>query len=311
MKKILTLFIATAMGVSLMAQSADLKLKLEKGKVYRLKSVSNQNVSQTINGMEQTSTVSSASFFSIKMMDAAADFIVAEVKFDSINSTTNSMGKITKINSNTAGNIASEDAGEVMSNVMNRLCKNPIYVKMNPNGNIIEIVNLAMLKDILLKDTGALSPKIGPTMKAQINGYLNPDALKTMINSFTYNLPAKQVKAGEQWNITMPLNMGGMSMDVISNYKLSAIKDNVADIVLESSIKASPNAAPMDYPGAKITYDGISGISKSSLKINTQTGLTIENTAKTNITGDLGVNAGGMSMQIPMKVTAESSITSL
>lgn len=311
MKKILTLFIATAMGVSLMAQNADLKLKLEKGKVYRLKSVSNQNVSQTINGMEQTTTVNSSSFVSIKMMDAAADFIIAEVKFDSINTTTNTMGKSTKINSNSVGNIASEDAGEVMSNVMNRLCKNPIYAKMYPNGNVFEIVNLAMLKDILLKDTGAINPKVGPVLKTQINGYLNPEALKTMINTFTYNLPAKQVKVGEQWNITVPLNMGGMSMDIISNYKLNGIKDNVADVALESSIKASANAAPMEYPGAKITYDGLTGMSKASVKINTQTGLATENTAKTTISGDLGVNAGGMSMQIPMKVTAESTITSL
>ncbi len=311
MKKIALLLSVAFISISMMAQNADLKLNLEKNKTYRFKAVSDQNVSQTVNGVDQTTTTSSNSTFSIKMMDATADFIVAEVKFDTIITTTNTMGKTVKISSANEGNIASEEAGDVMSSVMNRLSKNALYVKLYKSGKVIDIVNLAMLRDIILKDTNAISAKLAPMLKPQIKSMVTLDAFKTMIHTFTYNLPAKQVSVGEQWNITVPINSGGLSLEVITNYKLGSIKDNAAAIVAESEVKAAENAAPLEYPGAKITYDGIKGMGKSDMKINILTGLTIESTAKMTMNGDLNVNASGMSMQIPMKITSESSIKSL
>lgn len=311
MKKILLTLTATVFSICIMAQNADLKLNLEKNKTYRFKSVSNQNISQTINGNEQNTTTSSNTVFSLKMVDAASGFIIAEVKFDTIVNNTNTMGKASTISSATEGNIASEDAGEAMSAVMNRLSKNALYVKMNPTGEVIEIINLAMIRDMVLKDTGSISAKLAPVLKPQIKNTVSDDGLKTMINMYTFNLPGKQVKAGEQWNINVPVNTGGMSLDINTNYKLGVVMENVASIVAESLVKASANAAPLEYPGAKITYDGIQGLGKSNMKINTLTGLTIENTSQTTITGDLGVNASGMSMQIPMNITSETTITSI
>ena len=311
MKKILLAFVTTILGVSMMAQNADLKLNLEKNKTYRFKAVSNQNISQTINGMEQTTTTNSNTAFSLKMMDAGAGFIVAEVKFDTIINNTNAMGKVVKVNSALEGNMASEEAGDVMSCIMNRLSKNALYVKMNETGKVIEILNSAMLRDIMLKDTGAISPKLAPVLKTQIKNSITDDALKTMIDMYTYNLPGKQVKKGEQWSVAVPVNAGGMSLDIASNYKLESVKDNAAVITSEQTIKASENAAPLEYPGAKITYDGITGMGKSNMTVNTLTGLVMENTSKSNITGDLNVNASGMSMQIPMKISSESSIKTI
>lgn len=308
MKKILLLITATVLSFSVMAQSTEMKLKLEKNKVYRFKSVSNQNVSQTMNGMEQTTTTSSNSVMSLKMMDATAGVIIAEIKFDTIVNTTNAMGKLVKITSASEGNMASEEAGEVMSAVMNRLSKNAIYVKMNPTGEVTEIVNLKMLQDIILKDTGLISTKIAMTVKPQVKSTVTADALKTMINMITYNLPAKEVKPGEQWNTTVPVNSGGLSLEISTNYKLESVKSNVASVKSESSVSVPANAAPLEFSGAKITYNGMKGIGKSDIKFDSATGLVLENISKTSISGDLNVNAPGMSMQIPMKSTGESSI---
>lgn len=308
MKKIFLSLAIVVYSICLTAQNADLKLNLEKNKIYRFKSVSSQNVSQTVNGMEQTTTTNSITTFSMKMMDATSDFIIAEVRFDTTITTTNTMGRTVKINSATEGNMASEDAGEVMSSVMNRLSKNPIYVKLERTGKVLDIINLAMLRDIILKDTSALAPKLAPMLKTQIKNSVTLDALKTMIGMYTYNLPARQVKAGEQWNINVPVNSGGMALEIATSYKLGSINGNLASVSAESSVKAAANAAPIEYPGAKVTYDGITGMGKSDITLDTQTGLTTESSSKMNITGDLGVSASGMSMQIPLKISSESSI---
>jgi len=95
MKKILFSFVAVLSCISVMAQNnASLKMNLEKNKVYRFKSSSEQTISQTINGNQQNIDSKTSSTVSIKMIDATADFIVAEVRFDTIIYNTNSMGRL-------------------------------------------------------------------------------------------------------------------------------------------------------------------------------------------------------------------------
>ena len=293
--------------ISTSAQDAELKLNLEKNKIYRFKSISEQNVSQTVNGVEQTTTSLSNTAFSIKMVDATADFIIAEVRFDTIITKTNAMGKISDVSSAVEGNIASEEAADVMSFIMNRMSKNALYVKMDGTGKVIDIVNHKMMSDIILKDTASIKGQMAPILKTQIKNTVSKEALVTMVESFTYNLPGKPVQKGDQWNISAPLNAGGMTLDIATSYKMETLKDNEAGVTAESVIKTGANAKPMEYSGAKISYDGLGGMGKSQLTINTLTGLVIENSAKSTITGNLNVSAQGMNMQIPMNIESTST----
>ncbi len=62
MKKLLLSFLVVLFGLGIMAQDGTaLKLNLEKNKVYRLKSNAEQTISQTMNGMQQTTNVTSNS----------------------------------------------------------------------------------------------------------------------------------------------------------------------------------------------------------------------------------------------------------
>ena len=63
--------------------------------------------------------------------------------------------------------------------------------------------------------------------------------------------------------------------------------------------------------GAKITYDDLKGLSKSTIVIDATTGLTIENTAKTHIAGNLGISMPGMSMQMPMDINGTSKVIAI
>ena len=128
---------------------------------------------------------------------------------------------------------------------------------------------------------------------------------------FTYYLPGKQVSPGDNWNVTLKTNSGGMTLDIITDYHLDGVNGNAANITAESNIKAPENAAPMESGGAKITYDDIKGLSKSTMVIDIRTGLLIEDKAKTHITGNLGVSLPGMSMQIPMDINGTSKVIAL
>lgn len=312
MKRILFSFTAILMGFSVLAQTGTtLKLNLEKNKVYRLKSASEQTISQTINGMQQNTNVTSNSVVSIKMMDASADFLIAEFRFDTLITITNAMGKVVNINSANEGNITSTEAGDVMTVIMNRLSKNPLYVKMDYTGKVIELVNAKMLSDILLKDTASITGESAPITKMQIVNMTSQKALISMAEIFTHNLPGKPVVSGDKWDITENMNSGGMSLDIITTYSLGVIKENAASLTAESVIQASPNAEPLMYGPAKVMYDELKGMGKSDMVLDTRTGLLIQNTSKSHMAGNLNISVQGMNLQMPMETDGTSKVVSL
>jgi hypothetical protein len=314
MKTTLLSFFVLLFCTSIIAQnSVNLKLNLEKNKVYRFNSVSEQTVTQTINGNAQTSDSKINNTISIKMIDATADFMITEVRFDSLITSSNAMGKISRISSVSEGNIKSTEIADVMSCFMNRLSKNALYIKMDFTGKVLEVVNAKMLSDVIMKDTSSivLKGQLASAVKSQLQNLINEKTLKTMVEVFTYNLPGKDVSPGNDWNVTLNTSTGGMALDITTNYHLDGVNGNVANITAESDIKAAANADPIVAGGAKITYDDIKGLGKSTITIDTHTGLLIEVTTKSHTAGNLGINAPGMSMQMPMDISGESKIIAL
>jgi Family of unknown function (DUF6263) len=314
MKKILLSVIALLFIIPVVAQqSANLKMNLEKNKLYRLRSVSEQTVTQTVNGNQQTVESKVDYTLSVKMLDMTPDFMVTEVHFDTLITNTNTMGKTTSINSTVEGDIKSSETGDIMSCIMNRLSRNALYVKIDYAGRPVEIVNAKMLSDIILKDTASitLAAPVAAAIKTQIAATVSDNSLKTMIGGFTWHLPGKEVAVGDQWVINEQTNSGGMILAITTTYHLDRINGNNAGVTVESSIMAAENAAPMKSGGATITYDNLTGMSKSNLVIDISTGLAVKDEAKTHISGTLGISGPGFSMQMPMDINSESKVTGL
>jgi hypothetical protein len=314
MKKIFLSFSVILFCIPIMAQnSVNLKINPEKNKVYRFSSVSEQTITQTVNGNEQIIESKTNHSASIKMIDATAGFMIAEVHFDTLIYNTNTMGKTILTSSVNEGNIKSAETADVISCIMNRLSKNALYIKLDFTGKVLEIVNLKMFSDVVLKDTSSiiLTGQAASAVKSQIQNLTSDNTLKTLVEMFTYYLPGKQVSTGDSWNLTLQTNSGGMTLDISTMYHLDGINGNNANITAESDIKAAENAVPMMSGGAKITYDDLKGLSKSNMVIDVRTGLLIEDKARTHIAGNLGVSMPGMSMQIPMDINGTSNVIAL
>jgi hypothetical protein len=290
-----------------------LKMNLEKNKKYSLRSISEQTILQTVNGNQQTIETKTDYAISLKMVDATPAFIVTEVHFDTLYILTNTMGKTVKMNSATEGNIQSKETSDIMSYFMNRMTRDALYAKIDFTGKVIDIVNSKMITDKILKDTSliTLTGPVASALKTQINNLVSNDAFKTTIEMFTHYLPGKLVNDGDNWSVSVPTNAGGMALDISTSYHLSSISGNYANITAESNIKTQANAAPMESGGAKITYDDLKGLSKSTIVIDTRTGLVISSDSKTHMAGNLGLSMPGMSMQIPMDINSNSKIASI
>jgi len=314
MKKIRLSIIAILLCAIATGQNgANLRMNPEKNKVYRLRSITEQTILQTVNGNQQTIESKTNYTVSLKMVDATQAFIVTEVRFDTIDTKTNTMGKTMSMSSASEGNVQSKETSDVISFFMNKLSRNPLYAKLDFTGKVTEVVNIKMLSDMILKDTSSitLTGPVASSLKAQVISMVSDNSIKTIIEMFTYNLPGKMVNAGDNWSVTTSSNAGGMSLDISTSFHLNGISGNNANITAESNIRTSVNAAPMESGGAKITYDDLTGLSKSTIIIDIPTGLVVETNSKTHITGNLGVSMPGMNMQIPMDINSETKVTSI
>lgn len=314
MKKIILSVTAVMFCAAIMAQNpASLKLNLEKNKVYRLKSVSTQTVTQTMNGVQQTTESKVNYTMSIKMIDLTADYMITEVRFDTLITYTNTMGKTVSYSSVDEGDIKSAETADVLSYIMNRLSKNALYVKMDFAGRPFEIVNLKMLTDMVLKDTSSIT-LTGPTavaVKKQIINTVSDSELKTMMEMFTWYLPARQVAPGDSWDILQQVSSGGLMLEIATTYKMDRIEGTRGTITAESIIRTAANAVPIESGGATVTYDGIKGLTRSSMVVDLLTGLKVEDIGKTHITGNLGISGPGFSMVMPMDINGESTIIAI
>jgi len=311
MKKLLFPVIIILFSVALNAQEkTGLRMNLEKNKVYRFRSASEQTVTQTINGVQQTTESKVTYIMSLKMLDATPEFMVTEVRFDTLLTNTNTMGKVVTVSSAVEGDITSSESADVLSCVMNRLSKNALYVKIDYTGKPVEIVNARLLPQIVLKDTAGITLQ-GPTgqaVKRQAAETVSENNLKAMIAMFTHYLPGKEVSKGEEWTIVQQMTSGGMMLDIATTYRFDGLDGDRAGITAESAIKASDNAVPIESGGATVTYTDLKGMSKANMVIDTLTGLRIEETGKTHISGNLGITGPGFSIQMPMDINGETKI---
>ncbi|MGE5347649.1 MAG: DUF6263 family protein [Actinomycetota bacterium] len=311
MKRIIYSVIIILFSVALNAQgTANLRMNPEKNRVYRFRSSSEQTVTQTINGVQQTTESRVIYAMSMKMIDANQDFMVAEVRFDTLLTHTNTMGKVVSVSSANEGDIRSSESADVLSCIMNRLSKNSLYVKIDYAGKPLEIVNAAILPQLVLRDTASITLQgaVAQAVKKQAAETVSETNLKTMVAMFTHYLPGRKVTKGEKWTITNQLISGGMMLDIVTTYRLDRLDGDKAGIIAESAIKASDNAAPIESGGATVTYGDLKGMSRADMVIDARTGLRIEENGKTSITGTLGISAAGFSMQMPMDIKGETKV---
>ncbi|HCM60739.1 MAG TPA: hypothetical protein DIS74_10270 [Bacteroidales bacterium] len=297
--------------MSVQAQNGvTLKMNLEKNKVYQLRSVSDQTVTQTINGGQQTTESHVSYIMSLKMVDATPDFMITEIRFDTLITNTNAMGKVSVMSSAKEGDIKSSEMADVVSCIMNRLSKSAIYAKIDYSGKPVEIVNAGMLAEMILRDTAAitLAGPTGDAVKQQLAGMISAEELKTMIGTFTHNLPGREVSPGETWNNSQTMNTGGMTLDISTTYRFTGTEGDFAVITSESAIRAADNAAPLQSGGATVSYGDLKGLSRATMKVYLRTGLLSESTGKTRLSGNLGISGPGFSMQMPMDINGETTV---
>jgi len=115
MKTFIASLVFALLSISLMAQSpVNLKLNLEKGRVYKVKSTSKQAIQQTANGQQYAIDVLSNTVFSFRVLKQENDVMDISFKLDTIASKISSPMFSRETNSTKPG---TEPPEQIMNNM--------------------------------------------------------------------------------------------------------------------------------------------------------------------------------------------------
>ena len=296
MKAIITTFFIALLSISLQAQSpVSLKLNLEKGKMYTIKSTSKQAIQQTANGQTFKMDVYSTMVFTYKVLKQENDVMDIEFKFDTIAS------KISSPMFNKETNSAKPAGKEPLEKIMNMMSKYKIIAKISTAGKFIDFVNYAKYKDSVMFVLDSIPAAKRDQAKTQAEGVLKESAVKSMIEPLFAYLPEAPVKIGDSWETSYFKITSSVSMMAQNSFTLKGVENNLATVTGKTEIESMPSTDPTAQMSQELkgsmTFESIMDI---------PTGLTLKNTAKGHIEGTATMKNNGNEMKIPIVVDSES-----
>lgn len=295
MKTIVASLLFILLSFSTVAQTpVNLKLNLEKGKTYTVKSTSKQTMQQSVSGQQFAMDVYSDRVLSYNVLGQKEDVMTIEFKFDTVASKISSPMMTRETNSTRPGN-------EPAEKILNKMGLYPLVANISTSGKFIGFVNYGTYKDSVLFVIDSLPAGKRDDARKQADMLLKESALKSMIEPFFAYLPETSVNIGDTWETSYIATSSDIATIVLNSFTLKGVENKLATISGTSEIESMPSTNPEAQVSQALkgtsTFEGIQNVS---------TGLLLKSTEKAHLEGTMTVKSGGNDIEVQMKVDSQS-----
>ena len=296
MKAIISSVLFVLLSIPVVAQSpVTMKLNLEKGKLYTIKSTSKQAIQQSANGQQFKMDVNSTFVVTYKVLKQENDIMNLEFRFDTI-ATKMSSPMFTK-----ETNSAKPAGKDPLEKIMNKMSKYKIIAKISTAGKFVDFVNYAKYKDSVMFVMDSIPAAKKDQAKSQADGLLKESVLKSMIEPLFAYLPETAVKTGDTWETSYFRITSNVSLMAQNTFTLKSVENNLATISGKTEVESMPSNDPSAQMSQELkgtmTFDGT---------MDLPTGLVLKSTSKGHIEGTATMKNNGNELKIPMVVDSES-----
>jgi len=280
------------------AQSTDLSLKLKVGETYTQNYVSDVEMNQSINGMDQV----------IKMkVESGMNFTVREATDKGYRMGV-AYSKLVMDMSLPTGEMvfsSESDAEDLVTAIMKGLVGKEFEVTILKNGSISEVKNM----DAIFTGMAASFPNVPEAQKEQVMAQLRKsygeNAFKGNIEMITAIFPDKDVNIGDSWKNTVKMESGFNGM-VSNQFTLEEITSDQIVVKGDSQLNTQKESTVVNG-GMPTKYD-LSGTMKSSYTLDPVTNWIVSGSVSQDISGTISIEdnpnlPGGISFPMTMVST--------
>lgn len=295
MKTFLSLLLFTLLSVSLMAQTpVALKLNLEKGKTYTIKSVTKQTMQQGVAGQSMVVNVLANHVTSFKLLSQESDFMELEVRFDTVaNKISSAMYK--------KETSSAQPGTNPQERLQNKMSLFPLKAKFSTAGKFLAFTNLNEYKTNVMLFIDSLADSKKDEAKTQATMMLKESALKSSIEPIFAHLTDKPVKVNDSWESSYIMTVSDIAFLVYNTYTLKAVENGQATLSATSEIESMPSS------NASIKIDQpIKGSATYDIRVELANGMISTQTEKNKMEGTITAVSGGAEYKVDLKIEAQA-----
>lgn len=295
MKTFLFSFLFTLLSASLISQTpVALKLNLEKGKTYTIRSTAKQAMQQSVAGQSMVLNVTMNRVTNFKILGQESDVVEMEIKFDTVTTKISSAMFSKESNSSQPGK-------DPVDRIMYKMGFYPLKAKFSTAGKFFIFPNFAEYKANVMMVIDSLPDSKKDDAKKQAEMLLKESALRSIVEPFFIHLTDKAVKTNDTWEASYITSANDMSFLVFNNYVLKGVENGQALLSGTSEMESMLSGNPMiklDQP--------VKGSSTFEGRVDLATGLMLTNSDKGHTEGTLTVNNNGTDIKVDLKIDSQT-----
>lgn len=294
------------MSLSISAASAadklDLKLNLQTGKAYKLRTESENTMKSSMNGQPFTTSQNMIMdmLFEVSDKTASGDHTL-KATFERVKaSISGPMGDVS---------YDSSMPGESDSNPMvagfSALTGQSFSMTLSEHGQVLNSTGMKEIVSAMLDKLPSGNEQMRQSMRAQFEKMLGNEGMAGKMFGF---LPKKPVATGESWSRTDSVDVM-LKMKIDQTWTLDSLRGGVAVIDAKSTMTSDPDA-PFTEMGPMKVKMNINGQQSGAMRVDANTGWIVGGAIIQQMSGEQvikGGPAGDSEMRMPIEMEVKST----
>lgn len=279
MKRLIPVGLAVALVLAMAALPCSasnepilLRMNMNPGEVYRLRTTMDQTGTVKMSGMDVRTQ---------QHMILEASYVVDSVESDGSIRMTCTCENLSMHISNPSGEISfdsrsPENAVPEVAAIFGALIGARLQLRMSPTGRVLECKGI---EDIFDKMLGSLDPEQRKAAQKTLAGQLNIQHVFMGLDQY----PEHPVQVGDSWNTEATAN-GEFPMTISTNYIISDCRNGICMVDIVSDIVSS---SVQSSPGSALVGIEMKGTQTGTLEIDANTGWVVQSRLHLKASGNM------------------------
>ena len=296
MKKIISTSLILLLGFTIASAQIKLSFNPQKGAKYEYQTEMIQISKNAAMGQEMTSETEISMKYLMEVVEKSTDEIQTVFTYQDISYIiTSPMMKMGYDSKNTIENPS--DMDKILEQIFSTLIGKPFTLTIAPDGSVKSVTGMDAIAENMSQSVG--NDQIAAQLTVAIKQQFSEDAIKRVFEQSLKIYPDNPVKVGNSWNVNNAIEISGMGTNTKTKYTLKAVKKDMADIAVESTLDLKPGAG---MPGAEGL---LTGTQNGSMVVEIKTGMPVSSDLTQIVKGSLKMQG----IDILMDMTTKSKMS--
>ncbi len=272
----------------------DLKLRLQQGQTFKIRTTSDHGGSASVDGN---------AFAGREVFTTGLIFLVQSVDSEGAATLKITFDNPTYSSGATAGGEVVDQLNKVLGSTLASLSGRSFTAQVMPNGVVRQIEGVQDVVDGALQGLAGQPAVIKGVVETAMRQSINEAVLKEGLESMFSILPGHPVDVNERWSRQSAISTGQRTKQSDIFCRIAERSNGVSKIKVYEQIKSYKSKTAFDHQLV------LKGTSEGFVEIEEATGLILKGNFTTSLTGHSVITAGSQQKKLPTSISGTSTIS--